>query len=307
VSYNSAAHLEPCLSSLEAQRGVPVRLHVVDNASSDGSADLVRREFPNARLTANPTNVGFARANNQVLMQEPAQFYALVNPDTVLHPDSVATCVKYLVDHAAAGIAATRLVNPDGTLQPSCHAFLGLRNLLGETFGVHRALPELRALSSLHMPWFRHDRIVEVDWIQGTFLVVRGEVVRTVGGFDDEFFMYGEEMDWCRRIQNAGWRVVFLPEPPVVHIGGASSSPTAGPMFVENLKARVRFLRKHRGAFVATAARAVIAVSVLLRFAWREAMGFGRALAGRTADDGPRRSQTMFRAAMRWVLRGLPS
>jgi GT2 family glycosyltransferase len=307
VSFNSAAHLVPCLASLEAQRGVPVRIHVVDNASIDGSADLIRREFPNARMTANPANLGFARANNQALAQESAEFYALVNPDTVLAPDAVAACVKYLVDHPAAGIAATRLVNPDGTLQPSCHSFLGLRNLFGETLGVHRVLPELRALSGLHMPWFRHDRIAEVDWIQGAFLVVRGEVVRTVGGFDDEFFMYGEEMDWCRRIRSAGWKVVFLPEPSVIHIGGASSGPVAGPMFVENLKARLRFLRKHRGAFVATAARVPIAVSVLLRFAWREAKGFGRALAGRTAEDGPRRGQAMFRAAMRWVLRGLPS
>ncbi|HEX7079319.1 MAG TPA: glycosyltransferase family 2 protein, partial [Candidatus Eisenbacteria bacterium] len=162
------------------------------------------------------------------------------------------------------------------------------------------------SLSSLYLPWFGHDQVAEVDWIQGAFLVVRGEVVRAVGGFDPEFFMYGEEMDWCYRIRRAGWRVVFLPEPPVVHVGGASSDPIAGPMFVENLKGRVRFLRKHRGPLIAMLARALIAVSVLLRLAWREAQGAGRALRGRPVEEPLRTTRAKLRAAARWVARGLP-
>lgn len=307
VSYNSALYLPPCLSSLEAQRGVTVDIHVVDNASRDGSADLVRREFPRAHLIENATNLGFARANNQILDTRIAEFYALVNPDTVLAPDAVITCVNALRSTPSAGVAATRLVFPDGTPQPSCYEFLGLRNLLGETLGVHRLLPGPRAPSGLQMPWFRHDRIANVDWIAGAFLVVRGEVIRAVGGFDEEFFMYGEEMDWCRRIRDAGWAIVFLPEPSVVHFGGVSSGPIAGPMFVENLKGRLRFLRKHRGALVAATARGLIAVSVLIRFLWREGQALGSALAGRTPRESLRRTRTMFRAAMRWVLRGLPA
>lgn len=307
VSYNSAGDLAPCLSSLEAQRGVDVAIHVIDNASTDGSVGLVRREFPRVHLTANSANLGFARANNQVLECKNAEFYALVNPDTVLPADALAACVNYLSCHPSAGVAATRLVFPDGTLQPSCHSFLGIRNLFGETFGVHRLLPGLRPLSSLHMPWFPHDRAMEVDWIQGAYLVVRGDVVRAVGGFDDEFFMYGEEMDWCRRIRSAGWSVVFLPEPSVVHAGAASSSSNAGPMFVENLKGRVRYLRKHRGVFVAAVARGLIAVSVLLRFAWRETQALVRGRSGPARGEPPPPSQTMFRAAMRWVMRGMPS
>lgn len=306
VSYNSARHLPPCLCAIEAQRGADPQIHVVDNASSDGSAELVRRAFPRVRVVENPRNLGFARANNQVLERETAEFVAVVNPDTVLTPNALAACVDYLKRDPKAGAVATRLVFPEGTLQPSCHSFLNLGNLLGETFGVHRLLPGLRSLSSLHMPWFAHDRIAEVDWIQGTFLVVRGEVVRTVGGFDPDYFMYGEEMDWCRRIRRAGWKVVFLPEPAVVHVGGASSAPIAGPMFVENLKGRVRFLQKHRGYLVATAARALIAVSVLLRFAWREAEALGLSLAGRAPGEPLRQRRTMFRSAIRWVLRGLP-
>ena len=268
---------------------------------------MVRQKFPRAHLTANSTNLGFARANNQILDTRTAEFYALVNPDTILAPDAVAACVNALRSRPSAGVAATRLVFPDGTPQPSCYEFLGLRNLLGETLGIHRLLPGPRAPSGLQMPWFKHDRVAEVDWIAGAFLVVRGEVIRTVGGFDKEFFMYGEEMDWCRRIRNAGWTIVFLPEPAVIHFRGVSSKPIAGPMFVENLKGRLRFLRKHRGVGVALAARGLVAVSVLLRFFWREAQSIGVALRGRAPNESLQLSRTMFRAAMRWVLRGLPA
>jgi GT2 family glycosyltransferase len=167
-------------------------------------------------------------------------------------------------------------------------------------------VPGLRAFSSLHMPWFRHDRVAEVDWIQGAFLVVRGDVVRTVGGLDPAFFMYGEEMDWCRRIRRAGWTTVFLPEPEVVHAGGASSGPIAGPMFVENLKGRVRFFTKHRGPIVAAAARALIAISVLLRVARDETQALGSRIARRSPEEPHRRRQAMLRSALRWVVRGLP-
>jgi GT2 family glycosyltransferase len=306
VSYNSARDLAPCLASLEAQRGADLEIHVVDNGSSDGSADLVRREFPRVHLTANERNVGFASANNQVLTRVAGVHYALVNPDTVLPPDAVTTCLNHLAGDPSAGVVATRLVFPDGSPQPSCHAFLGLRNLLGETVGLHRLLPGVRAFASLHMPEFAHDRAAEVDWIQGAFLVVRGEVVRTVGALDPDFFMYGEEMDWCRRIRDAGWKIVFLPEPPVVHAGAASSAPVAGPMFVENLKGRVRFLRKHRGPLAATVARGLIATSVLFRLAWREAQALGLGAMGGAPDEALRLTRRRFRAAARWVLRGLP-
>ncbi|HEU4726103.1 MAG TPA: glycosyltransferase family 2 protein [Candidatus Eisenbacteria bacterium] len=306
VSYNSAHELPACLASLQAQSAVSTEVHVVDNASHDDSVTLIRRDFPAVRLTANRVNAGFAGGNNQILESIPADFYALVNPDTVLPPGALAACVAAMRSHPRVGVAATRLVNPDGSLQPSCHAFLGLRNLFGETFGIHRLLPGLRSLSSLHMPWFAHDRAAEVDWIQGAFLVVRGEVVRTVGGFDPAFFMYGEEMEWCRRMRGAGWSALFLPEPAVVHLGGASSKPVAGAMFVENLKGRLRFLAKHRGPFVLATARALIAVAVLLRFAWRETRALATRATGRPFSESDRLGLSMFRAATMWVLRGLP-
>ena len=136
---------------------------------------------------------------------------------------------------------------------------------------------------------------------------MRGEAVRRVGGFDSAFFMYGEEMDWCRRFRDAGWSVAFLPAPTVVHKGGASSAPVAGPMFVENLKGRVRYLRKHRGRAVAAVARVMIAVSVIVRWARNGLTGLVARRTGRAPDEARARRDRMFDAAVGWVLRGLPT
>lgn len=306
VAFNSAPELPACLDAIAAQRAVVMEVHVVDNASTDSSAALVAQRYPVARLTVNPANVGFARANDQALAEASAPYFALVNPDTVLHPDAITTCIDYLEAHGDAAVVGTRLVYPDGRPQPSCHSFLGLRNLLGETFLLDKLFPGFRPLSSFHMRDFPHDREAEVDWIQGAFLVVRGAACAQVGTLDPEFFMYGEEMDWCARFRGAGWKVVFLPEPPVVHVGGASSRPVAGPMFVENLKGRIRFLRKHRGPWVALAGRALLAVAVGLRWAAREAQVMIWRLAGRSATEELRLRRAMFRSALGWVLRGLP-
>ena len=306
VSYNSALDLPSCLAALQAQQRVRLQVYVVDNASSDGSVERVRREFPDVRLEANGDNVGFARANNQVLERGEAPLYALVNPDAILAPTALAVCVDEMRRDPKLGVVATRLINPDGSLQPSCYAFLDLRNLTGETFGLHRLLPGARSLASFRMPWFAHDRVTDVDWMAGAFLVIRHEMIDGIGAFDPDFFMYGEEMDLCRRARRAGWGVRFLPDPSVVHTGGVSSRPIAGAMFVENLKGRVRFLRKHRGPLVATVARGLIGISVLLRFAWREAEAVARSLAGRPIDEPLDLDRSRFRAAMGWVARGLP-
>jgi len=305
VSYNSCHELPACLQSLLAQRDVSIELWVVDNASRDTSAALVRERFPQARLLVNVHNVGFARANNQVLEQTDAPYYALVNPDTVLPPEAVATCVAYLESHPHAGIVGTPLVSPEGQLQPSCQAFLGLRSLFEETFYLDRlsrdpSRPRLRGTTRVTV------EPTEADWLAGAFLVVRGEVVRQVGGFDPDFFMYAEEMDWCFRARRAGWKVVYLPAPEVVHVGGASSRPIAGPMFVENLKGRLRFLQKHRGPLAVFLARGLLAASVLLRHAAGVARLALLRLLGRSPTDAFLFQLTRFRAARGWVLRGLP-
>lgn len=307
VTYNSAGEIERCLDSLAAQEGVRVDLVVVDNASVDRTVEIVRDRHPRAQITENPVNVGFARAVNQGLArvdpESPAVF--LVNPDTVTSPGTFRACLDVLAGDPAVAVVGPRLVHPDGSLHPSCHGFLGLRNLLGEAVGIDHLLP-VSPWGSLHLRAFRHDRVADVDWIQGAFLAVRTAAIREVGPLSSDYFMYGEEMDWCLRMKQAGYRVRFLPWPEVMHVGGASSRPLAGPMFVEVQKSRLRFVRKHRTRAVAAVAPAFMALGIGLRLAFWEVGG--AVLAGRSERQGEtvRLRRRMMRAAAGWVLRGCP-
>lgn len=305
VTFNSREEIAACLTSLEAQSGVALTICVVDNASSDGTADLVADRFPAVELVKSANNLGFGRGNNLVLMRSASPFFALVNPDTVLPPDAIGACLAYLEAHPAVGFVGTRLVTPEGRPQRTGHSFLGVWSLFAETFFLDRFSSP--ASSSLRGWEVGPDRPTEVDWLTGAFLVVRREVVEQVGAFDPDFFMYGEEMDWCYRARRAGWRVAYLPEPAVVHVGGASSRPVAGRMFVENLKGRVRFLRKHRGPLADWTGRTLIATSVLLRFGLREAQALAVRASGRPPGEGLLLRRQMFRSGAAWVIAGMPT
>src|SRR5262249_15793372 len=220
VTYHSEREISPCLESILAQSGVELETHVVDNDSRDGTVDLVRRRFPGVIVHTNPVNLGFASANNQVLDGGTAPAYALVNPDSWLPPTAVRACLDHLEARGDVGVVGTRLAYPDGQWQPSAHRFLSLFGLLGETIAWE-------SFSWRRIPGFAPDAEGDVDWLQGAFLVVRGEVVRQVGGFDEDFFLYGEEMEWCYRIRAAGWKTAYLPHPTVRHIGGASGESAA--------------------------------------------------------------------------------
>ena len=303
VTFNSRDQITACLDSLTAQEGVDLSLSVVDNASADGTAALIRERFPGVGLEVSPRNLGFAQANNLVLARSASPFFALVNPDTVLPPGAILACLEFLEAHPDVGFVGTRLVTEEGEPQRTGHEFLGLANLFAETFLLDRFTPE--ATASLRGWRIGPARPTDVDWLTGAFLVLRRDVVDQVGPFDPAFFMYGEEMEWCYRARRAGWRVVYLPEPTVLHVGGASSRPIAGAMFVENLKGRVRFLRKHRGDLVSWCGRVLIATSVVMRFALREAQAMGARASGRPLDPLLLRKREMFRSALAWVLGGM--
>ena len=306
VSFQSVAEIGPCLEAIQSQRDVDVTTYVVDNASTDGSADLVRQRFAAVHLVANPQNVGFARANNQILETVDAPAYALINPDAVAPAGALRQCLDLFRDEPDVGVIGARLLYPDGKDQASAHAFLSLRNLFEETFLLRRLGGDNPA-GALGVPGFRPDRRMDVDWVRGAFFVVRGEARRQAGAFDPDFFMYGEEMEWCFRIRRAGWRVVYLPQIRVMHVEGASSRPVAGPMFVENLKGRLRFLRKHHRPSTTTWARALLAISVGMRYAARLALSAGRRVLGKSGTEDQERKLAMFRAAYRWVRQGMPS
>lgn len=240
VSYNTAALLRPCLASLPvATAGVSTEVIVVDNASDDGSAELVEREFPGVTLLRQSANAGFASATNAGLLQARGTILCLLNPDTEASPGALALLVDWLVAHPAAGVAAPRLLNPDGTTQATGFRFPGVGQVLLDWFPLHHRLLASR-LNGRYPPASTPFRI---DHPLGACFAVRRAAAVAVGLLDDGFFMYSEEIDWCRRIAAAGWEIWSLPAATVVHHGGASTRQQPARMFEMLHQSRDRYLR----------------------------------------------------------------
>ncbi len=212
---------------------------VVDNASRDGSADMVRTEFPGVRLIANAENLGFARANNQGIRASQGRYVVLLNSDTLVPPGALAALVAFMDAHPDAGAVGPRLLRPDGTAQP--YAFGGdptPRYLLAR--GVNRLIFR----RPLH-DWAT-DAVQQVDWVSGACLMVRREAMDQAGLLDENIFMYFEDNDWCLRIRGAGWKVYYNPQAAITHIGGQSlaQNPAARRAYGESLQ---YFYAKHYG------------------------------------------------------------
>jgi N-acetylglucosaminyl-diphospho-decaprenol L-rhamnosyltransferase len=243
VNWNTRHLLAECLRSLEASvRAGTLETLVVDNASTDGSAEMVHDEFTWATLIANEENVGFARANNQAIARSSGDLVVLLNSDTVVRDGAIETMARYLSASPATGAVAPRLVAPDGTLQSSCsHAPTPTREL------VHLAHLDgiLPGLTYRLDRWCgEHPRDVEV--VQGACVMVRRAVLEAVGCLDEGYFMYSEEVDLCERIRRAGWRITWLPTAEVMHHGGASTAAVPDRMFLELYASKVRFYRRNR-------------------------------------------------------------
>jgi N-acetylglucosaminyl-diphospho-decaprenol L-rhamnosyltransferase len=238
VSWNTAALLRACLRSLEAgSAGLQVETIVVDNASPDDSGLMVRREFPGVRLIQNSTNAGYARANNQGIAESHAPYVMLLNSDTQMLPAALPGLLDFVASHPEAGAAGPRLMRPDGSPQP--FAFGG-----DPTIGYLLA----RGLSRVLRRRYLHDWATQVfqpvDWVSGACLLVRRSAIEQAGLLDENFFMYFEDNDWCLRLRRAGWKIYFVPQAQVVHLGGRSVAvnPAARNFYAQSLS---YFYRKH--------------------------------------------------------------
>jgi len=298
VSYQVRDLLRACLRSVEAQEEVEVETWVVDNASSDGSADLVAREFPGVRLIRNADNRGFARANNQALAQASGDVLVLLNPDTELPPRALAELVRVFERHADAGAVGLALRNADGTPQRSCHAFPGVFNMTLEALGLHRLALRLGIGTPFEAP-VPHGGEGEVDWVAGACFAFTREAFAKVGGLDEESFMYGEEMDWSWRAKQRGFRTILSSAVKVLHHGEASGEGSRGELYVHNALARTRFLQRYRGAWRAGLARELLVLGSLLRLAYWAPRA---ALEARGAGVKPRTRDQVesFRAVLTW-------
>lgn len=256
VNWNTCNLLERCLATLYASVGVSYRVVVVDNASTDGSADMVRARYPQAELIASETNDGYPVGNNRGLrllgyrgagdVDEDAPRYALLlNPDTELPPDALAQMVAFMDAHPQAGVAGPRLILPDGTLDKACRR--GFPTPLVSFYhysGLAKLFPKSRTFGRYNMTFASETATMEVDSVVGAYMQVRKETIQQVGLLDETFFMYAEDLDWAYRIKQAGWQVWYVGDVIVHHVKRAASRQSAKAQF-EFWRAMLIFYRKH--------------------------------------------------------------
>jgi len=246
ISWNVREDLLRCLSAIrDNPPAASFEQIIIDNNSTDSTVEAVRRQFPEVAIVENPENVGFARANNQGMEQARGDYVLLLNPDTVVHPHALDRLVAFLDEHPDVGACGPKLLNDDGSPQGSVRRFPTFRGVLY----AHTVCRMLGLFRRQHRQWmmkdFAFDRQADVDQIMGAAMMVRRTVIDQVGRLDANFFMYFEEVDWCYRIKQAGWRIVFLPDAVITHLGGRSSSQTPLKRFMM-LTSLMAFFRKHR-------------------------------------------------------------
>jgi hypothetical protein len=270
VSWNVKDFLQRCLASLAAEAArspfPSFQTIVVDNASSDSSQAMVRSGFPNVELIANEYNLGFTRSNNQGIAASRGRHLLLLNPDAEVQPGALASMVSYLDEHPEVGVLGPQLLNPDGSIQSSRRRFPTLATAFVESTVLQRYFPRARLLWRYYCEDHSAQETQEVDWVVGACMMVRRQAVEEVGPLDESFFMYSEELDWCYRMKQAGWKVVYLPEAKVVHHYAKSSSQDLPRQHIYFADSKCRFFRKHRGALAAEALRLFLLATYLFQF-----------------------------------------
>ena len=259
VTYNALPWIERCLDSVRGYETI-----VVDHGSTDGTVELVRGRFPDARLLQQE-NKGLGGGSNAGMRVASGDYYLLLNSDAWALGDAVEKLTDFAESRLDAAVVGPKLLNPDGSLQRTVRGFPTLWRLATEYFFLRKLAPRTRALNAFYGARFAHDEVREAEFLMGACLLVRRQAADTVGLFDEDFFMFSEETDWLYRFRQAGWKVLFYPGAEFVHVGGATTSQNWGPMYREQLRGHLRFLAKHRGRREAERARRLLLASMRLR------------------------------------------
>lgn len=247
VSYNVKTFLQHCIRSVQkASCGLQTELFVVDNASIDGTPDMVRREFPEVRFIGNRENLGFGKANNQALRLSSGKYVLFLNPDTLIEENTLSFLRDFMDSHPDVGISGPKILNSDGSLQLACRrSFPRPAIALSKLLGLSALFPKSKVFGKYNLTYLDPDKSYPVDAVSGSFMFCRGELVRQLGGFDEAFFMYGEDLDLCRRTQLAGSAVHYVAGTTIIHHKGESSKSAPFDSLLAFYKAMDIFFKKH--------------------------------------------------------------
>lgn len=266
VSWNAREFLMQCLASLYAGEGRRAKeIIVVDNASMDGSSEAVETHFPGVCLIRNAENLGFAKANNAGVEHCTGRYICFINSDAKVIGDCIGQLVDYCETHSEVGLVGPRVMWGDGRLQRSCRGFPTVWTTLCGTLALDTFFPKVKSFGGYSLAYWPQEELREVDILSGCFWLARREAMNQVGLLDEEFFIYGEDMDWCKRFRLAGWKNAFVPSAQAVHYGGASSANAPVRFYVEMHKAELQYWRKHHDPLAVACYRAASFLHALVR------------------------------------------
>lgn len=248
VTWNAMRFTQECLDSLQSYMGDPsVEIIVVDNASSDGTPEMIEKAFPRVKLMRNEANLGFAKANNIGIAASTGNYVCLVNSDVRVLGDCLASMRAYMEEDPSVGVIGPQMLAPNGTIARSYMRFPTLWRTFCNALGLHRISRRFGAFSGIQMTEFDNSRTSEVDVLNGWFLMVRRVALEDVGLLDPRFFMYGEDIDWSYRFYKAGWKRVYFAGARSFHHGAASSAAAPTRFYVEMKRANLQLYKKHYG------------------------------------------------------------
>lgn len=266
VNWNTRELLHQTLTTLYRETtGTSFETIVVDNGSADGSADMVHQYWPQVCLLGNPTNQGFAVGNNLGFRRCQGRYVLVLNSDMIILPSTISGMAGFLDEHPDAGCVGCRHLNEDGSLQRSMDSFPCILNdflSYTELYRLRCLMPFLRK----RFPWWSdHDTLREVDWVNGSCMMVRREVIDQTGGLDEGFFIYAEEIDWCYRMREAGWHIYFTPDAQVIHLGGKAMDRVPDRRIILKYTGQYRFYRKHYSIFHLLGLRLIVTAVAIFR------------------------------------------